>query len=99
MKSIVDEAPDDEEDDKEPDDKEDDADFAAEGLDFSDDDDALNIDIDSEDKLRTSFPKNKLRKNMILGGPQPPDPAGLTEDEYQTFYRKFQRDHKHFTDK
>ena len=68
-------------------------------MDFSDDDDALDIHIDSEDELRTSFPKNKLRKNMILGGPQAPDPAGLTEDEYQKLYRKFRRDRKRFTDK
>ena len=92
-------SPDDEEDDKEPDDEEDDADFAAEGLDFSDDDDALDIHIDSEDELRTSFPKNKLRKNMILGGPQAPDPAGLTEDEYRKMYSKFRRERKRYTDK
>ena len=102
LKSIIDEAPDNDEDDKEPaDDKEDedDDDLAADGLDFSDDDDALGIQIDSEDELRTSFPKNKLRKNMILGGPKAPDPAGLTEDEYQKLYTKFRRERKRYTDK
>lgn len=102
LKSIVDEAQDDDKDGKEPDepdDEEDVADFAADGLDFSDDDDALDIHIDSDDKLHTSFPKNKLRKNMILGGPQAPDPAGLTEDEYKKKYSKFRRERKRYTDK
>ena len=71
----------------------------AAGFDFSDDEDVLELHIDSDDDLFTSFPKNKLRKNMVLGGPQPPDPAGLTEDEYEKLYAKYSKERKRYTDK
>ena len=67
---------------------------AAAGFDFSDDEDVLELHIDSDDDLFTSFPKNKLRKNMVLGGPQPPDPSGLTEDEYEKLYAKYSKERK-----
>ena len=67
---------------------------AAAGFDFSDDEDVLEVHIDSDDDLFTSFPKNKLRKNMVLGGPQPPDPSGLTEDEYEKLYAKYSKERK-----
>jgi hypothetical protein len=72
---------------------------AAAGFDFSDDEDVLELHIDSDDDLFTSFPKNKLRKNMVLGGPQPPDPAGLMEDEYKKLYAKYSKERKRYTDK
>jgi hypothetical protein len=44
-----------------------------------DDDDYVDIDSDSEDEARTSFPKNKkLSKNLIIGGPQPTDTTGMS---------------------
>jgi hypothetical protein len=72
---------------------------AAARFDFSDDEDVLEVHIDLDDDLFTSFPKNKLRKNMVLGGPQPPDPAGLMEDEYKKLYAKYIKERKRYTDK
>jgi hypothetical protein len=44
-----------------------------------DDDDYVDIDSDSEDEARTSFPKNKkISKNLIIGGPQPTDTTGMS---------------------
>ena len=44
-----------------------------------DDDDYVDIDSDSEDEARTSFPKNKKpSKNLIIGGPQPTDTTGMS---------------------
>ena len=44
-----------------------------------DDDDYVDIDTDSEDKARTSVPKNKKPPmNLIIGGPQPTDTTGMT---------------------
>jgi hypothetical protein len=50
-------------------------DYKPNGRVFSDDKDfLLNIDYDSEeDRLRSSFPKNKMKMNIIPSGPQPPD--------------------------
>lgn len=77
-----------------------DSDFsAAAGFEFSDDEDVLDLHVDSDDDFRTSFPKNKLKKNMILGGPQPPDPTGLAEDEYEKLLSKFRKERKRYTDK
>jgi len=44
-----------------------------------DDDDYVDIDSDSEDEARTSFPKNKKpSKNLIIGGHQPADTTGMS---------------------
>jgi len=50
-------------------------DYNLDGLIFSDDEDFL-IDVDSEsedERLRSSFPKDRKPKTIIPGGPQPPD--------------------------
>ena len=51
-----------------------DNDYILHGLIFSDDEDFLvDIDLESEDeRLRSSFPKDRTRKTIIPGGPQPP---------------------------
>jgi hypothetical protein len=53
----------------------DDKDYKPSGLVFSDDEDSFLIDIDYEsedERLRSSFPKNNSRMNIIPGGPEPP---------------------------
>ena len=74
------------------DDSKSDADFSlAEGLEFTDDEDVLDLHIDSDDEMRSSFPKDTRPKNMIIGGPQRPDPTGPSEEEYQKQLNKFVR--------
>ena len=47
-----------------------DSDFSlAEGLKFSDDGDVLDLHIDSDDEMRSSFPKDMRQKMLILGSP------------------------------
>ncbi len=62
----------------------DDKDYKPNGLVFSDDDDFLtDIDYDSEDeRLRSSFPKNKLQMNIIPGGPEPPNLSKYPKSEW-----------------
>jgi hypothetical protein len=58
-------------------------DYKPDGLVFSDDKDyLLDIDYDlEEERLRSSFPKNKKRMNIIPSGPQPPDLSMYPESE------------------
>jgi hypothetical protein len=60
-------------------------DYKPDGLVFSDDEDfLLDIDYDSEEeRLRSSFTKNKMQMNIIPGGPQPPDLSMNPESEQQ----------------
>jgi hypothetical protein len=61
-----------------------DSDFSlAAGLKFSNDRDVLDLHIDLDDEMRSSFPKDTHPKTLILGGPQPPDPTGVLEDKYR----------------
>ena len=77
-----------------------DSDFSvAAGLEFSDDDEVLDLHVDSDDGMRSSFPKDTRPKTLILGGPQPPDPTGLAEDEYRVVYDKYRNVRKAYTDK
>ncbi len=47
-----------------------------------DDDDYVDIDSDSEEDMRSSFPRdNCSKKNLIAGGPQARDTTGMTESE------------------
>ncbi len=71
----------------------------AAGLEFSDDEDVLDLHIDSDDEMRSSFPKDTRPKTLILGGLQPPDPTGVPEDEYKKLYSTFRKKRKAFTDK
>ena len=60
-----------------------DDDYILGGLIFSDDEDFL-VDVDSEsedERLRSSFPKDRTRKTIIPGGPQPPDLSNYPESE------------------
>ena len=78
-----------------------DMDYKPDGLVFSDDEDyLLDIDYDSEEeRLRSSFPKNKKRMNIIPGGPQPPDLTMYPESEHEAVLDAYIAVRKKFTDK
>ena len=52
-----------------------------EGLAFSDDEDILQFDADSDTELMKTFPQNTVRMNYNPGGPQPPDLDSLPEEK------------------
>jgi hypothetical protein len=73
--------------------------YVPRGLEYSDDDDIL-IDIDSdEEELRSSFPRDKSRKNMVLGGPKKPDVSMCTESEGKVLLQRYAKARKAYTDK
>ncbi len=78
-----------------------DEDYKPNGLVFSDDDDFLiDIDYDSEDeRLRSSFPKNKSQMNIIPGGPEPPDLSEYPKFEWDTVLAAYLVKRKAFTDR
>jgi hypothetical protein len=83
----------------EKDDEKDD-DYIPDGLVFSDDDDCL-IDVDSEsedERLRSSFPKDKPRRNLLPGGPQPPDLTMFPESERDAVWAKYKKARKKYAD-
>jgi hypothetical protein len=56
-----------------------------------DDDDCVDIDInsDSEDKMRSSFPKNLSRvSRLAAGGPQARDTTGMTASQKEAIERE-----------
>ena len=67
-------------------------------LDDDDDDDIL-IDLDSEDELRSSFPKNRARTNRVFGGPQRPDVSKLGDSEAAVKLKHYKAERKAYTDK
>jgi hypothetical protein len=71
------------------------------GLVFSYDDDFLiDINYDSEDeRLRSSFPKNKSQMNIIPGGPEPPDLSKYPKSEQDAVLAAYLVKRKAFTDK
>ena len=78
----------------------DDDDFIADGLIFSDDEDFL-IDVDSEsedERLRSSFPKDRSRKPLIPGGPQPPVLSNYPESEQGAVWAKYVKERKKYVD-
>jgi hypothetical protein len=79
----------------------DDKDYKPNGLVFSDDDDFLiDIGYDSEDeRLRSSFPKNKSQMNIIPGGPEPPDLSKYPESERDAVLAAYVVKRKAFTDR
>jgi len=86
----------------EKDDKDDekDDDYIPDGLVFSDDDDFLvDVDLESEDeRLRSSFPKEKMRRNLVPGGPQPPDLTMFPESERDAVWAKYKKARKKYVD-
>ena len=86
----------------EKDDKDDEKDdnYIPDGLVFSDDDDFLvDVDLESEDeRLRSSFPKEKTRRNLLPGGPQPPNLTMFPESERDTVWAKYKEARKKYSD-
>ncbi len=72
-----------------------------EGLVFSDDEDALRIEPDSDNMLFWSlFPKDTSRtKNFVLGGPQPPDLSNYPKGERQEVWLAYKKKRKAYNDK
>ncbi len=72
-----------------------------EGLVFLDDEDVLVIEADSNDELfRSLFPKDESRtKNLVLGGPQPPDLSNYPEDERKDVWKAYKKKRKAYNDK
>ncbi len=73
--------------------------YVPHGLEYSDDDNIL-IDIDSdEEELRSSFPRDKTRKNMVLGGLKKPDVSMCTESKEKVLLQHYAKARKAYTDK
>ena len=77
-----------------------DDDYIPDGLVFSDDDDFLvDVDLEPEDeRLRSSFPKEKPRRNLIPGGPQAPDLTMFPESERDAVWAKYKKARKKYAD-
>ncbi len=69
------------------------------GLEYSDNKDIL-IDLDSdEEALRSSFPRDKSRKNMVPGGPEQPDISMCTESKGKVLLQRYAKARKAYTNK
>jgi hypothetical protein len=69
------------------------------GLEYSDDDNIL-IDIDSDvEELKSLFPWDKSRKNIVPGGPQKPDVSMCTESKGKVLLQCNSKARKAYTDK
>jgi hypothetical protein len=73
--------------------------YVPHGLEYLDDDDIL-IDIGSDEEvLRSSFPRDKSRKNMVPGGPKKPDISMCTESKGKVLLQRYAKARKAYTDK
>lgn len=66
-----------------------------------DDDDYVDIDSESEDDMRSSFPRDtnsNARRTLIVGGPAPRDTTGLTASEKAAIEREDKVIRKKWTD-
>jgi hypothetical protein len=73
--------------------------YVPHSLDYLDDDNIL-IDIDSdEEAVRSSFPRDKSRKNMVPGGPKKPNVSMCTESKGKVLLQRYAKDRKAYTDK
>ena len=71
-----------------------------EGLIFSDDEDVLGIEPNSDDKFFSLFPKDKSRtKNYVLGGPQPPDLSNYPKGDRQEVWLAYKKKRKAYCNK
>jgi hypothetical protein len=69
------------------------------GLEYSHNDDIL-IDIDSDEEVqRSSFSRDKSRKNMVSGGPKKPDVSMCTEFEGKVLLQSYAKARRAYTDK
>ena len=63
------------------------------------DDEAYLFEVDSEDDFRTSFPKDRARKNIIPGGPPKPDVRGMSKPEADIVLKAYGKERKAYTNK
>ena len=64
-----------------------------------DDDDYVDIYCESEDEMRSSFPRDKSSaRSMLIGGPAPRDTTGLTASEKEAIEREDKVIRKKWTD-
>jgi hypothetical protein len=77
-----------------------DRDYKPDGLKFSDDEDFLvDVETESEDeRLRSSFPKDTRRKNIIPGGPQPPDLLTYPESDRDKVWNDYVVERRKYSD-
>jgi hypothetical protein len=73
--------------------------YVPRGVEFSDDDILLDVDSEEDDLIRSSFPRDRSRRNKVLGGPQKPDLCNCTESEAQVLMKRYRAARKAFTDK
>jgi hypothetical protein len=72
--------------------------YVPHGLEYLDNNNIL-IDIDSdEEELRSSFPREKSRKNMVPGGPEKPDVSMCTESKGMVLLQRYAKARKAYTD-
>ena len=62
-----------------------------------DDDDFVDIDVESDDEGRSLFPKNKTPRNYLSGGPQKTDTTGMTEEKTSKLREADQKKQKKWT--
>jgi hypothetical protein len=74
--------------------------FVARSLEYSDDEAYIDtIKGDSDNKFRSSFPRDPSSRNFILGGPQKPDMMGMTAVEEEVAKKQYRKSRKSFTNK
>ena len=90
---------DEDEDDNDDDDEEDYVGIHKQPID-EDYDDILDMDIDSDEEFRSSFPKNQNSSKLrVKGGEQRPDVSNLSEKEAEEVIDKWRKQRKAFTNK
>jgi hypothetical protein len=57
------------------------------------------IEVDSDDKFWSFFPRDPNSRNYILGGPQKPDTMGMTATEKEITIKLYRKARKSFTNK
>jgi hypothetical protein len=74
--------------------------YVPHGFEYLVDDDNILIVIDSdEEELRSSFPRDKSRKNMFPGGPKNTDVSMCTESKGKVLLQHYAKARKAYTDK
>ena len=78
-----------------------DAAYVPRGIEFSNNDNDILLDVYSEedDLLRLLFPRDKSKKNKVLGGPQKLDLCNCTESEAQALMKQYNIERKAYTSK
>ncbi len=73
--------------------------YVPHGLEYLDDDNNLIDIVSDEEELRSSFPRDKSRKNMVPGGPKKPDISMCTESKGKVLLQCYAKARKVYIDK